>query len=110
MRERKGFVYYAQNEQCWIARTSVTDERGKRRYLKRRAGSKSEAEAKLKHLLRQVDDEGSKVVDYNLMTFGHLADHYEKHYLRPAVYVSGQKVSGLRDVARPKELDRKSVV
>jgi integrase len=104
MRERKGFVYYAQNEQCWIARTSVTDERGKRRYLKRRAGSKSEAEAKLKHLLRQVDDEGSKVVDYNLMTFGHLADHYEKHYLKPAVYVSGQKVSGLRDVARPKEL------
>ncbi len=62
MRERKGFTYYAQNEQCWIARTSVTDDQGRRRYLKRRAKSKSDAEAKLKILLRQIDDEGSKVV------------------------------------------------
>lgn len=103
MRERKGFVYYAQNEDCWIARTSVTDERGQRRYVKRRAKSKSEAETKLKALLRQIDDEGSKVVDNNLLTFNDLVDFYERRYLHEAVYVDGRKISGLRDTARPKE-------
>lgn len=59
---------------------------------------------KLKALLRQIEDEGSKVVDFNLQTFTFLADYYEQHYLKPAEYVSGQKIFGLRDVARPKEL------
>lgn len=104
MRERKGYIFYDSKEGCWIARTSITDEQGKRRFVKRRADSKSEAEQKLKGLLRQIDDEGSKVVDFNLLTFNHLADHYAQHYLRPAEYVNGQKISGLRDVARPKEL------
>ena len=104
MRERKGYVLYDKKTESRIARTSITDENGKRRFVKRRAKSKTEAEAKLKSLLRLIDDEGSKVVDFNLLTFNDLAGHYEKHYLKPAVYVSGQKVSGLRDVARPKEL------
>ncbi|HEY9285898.1 MAG TPA: site-specific integrase [Pyrinomonadaceae bacterium] len=104
MRQRSGYVYYDEKGNCWIARTQVTDEYGKRRNVKRRAKNKTEAEAKLKSLLRQIDDEGSKVVDYNLLTFGHLADFYEKRYLHEAIYVDGQKVSGLRDVARPKEL------
>lgn len=104
MRERKGYVLFDPKQGDWIARTSVTDDSGKRRFVKRRAKSKSEAEAKLKTLLRQIDDEGSKVVDFALLTFNHLADFYEKQYLHEAVYVNGQKVSGLRDVARPKEL------
>lgn len=104
MRERKGYILYDKKENCWIARTSVTDENSKRRFVKRRAKSKTEAEAKLKSLLRQIDDEGSKVVDFNLLTFNYLADFYEKRYLHEAVYVGGQKVSGLRDVARPKQL------
>jgi integrase len=104
MRQRSGYVFFDEKEKCWIARTQVTDENGKRRNVKRRAKSKAEAEQKLKGLLRQIDDEGSKVVDYNLLTFNDLADHYEKHYLKVAVYVDGQKVSGLRDVSRPKEL------
>jgi integrase len=104
MRERKGYVLYDPKQKDWIARTSVTDDNGKRRFIKRRAKSKTEAEAKLKILLRQIDDEGSKVVDFNLLTFNYLADFYEKQYLHDAVYIGGQKVSGLRDVARPKQL------
>lgn len=104
MRQRSGYIFYDEKEGCWIARTQVTDENGKRRNVKRRAKSKTEAETKLKTLLRQIDDEGSRVVDFNLLTFNHLADFYEKRYLHKAVYVNGQKVSGLRDVARPKEL------
>jgi integrase len=37
------------------------------------------------------------------MTFNHLSDYYELHYLKPAEYVNGQKIFGLRDIARPKE-------
>lgn len=106
MRERKGYVLYDKKTGAWIARTSVTDDNGKRRFVKRRAKSKTDAEAKLKTLLRLIEDEGSKVVDFNLLTFNDLADHYEKHYLKPAVYVGGQKVSGLRDISRPKALMR----
>ncbi|MDT7688233.1 MAG: hypothetical protein QOE46_992 [Acidobacteriota bacterium] len=104
MRQRSGYVFYDEKAGCWIARTQVTDETGKRRNVKRRARSKSEAETKLKTLLRQIDDEGSKVVDINQLAFNDLADHYEKHYLKPAEYVNGQKVSGLRAVERPKRV------
>jgi integrase len=100
----KGYVYFEKRENCWYARVTLTDEKGKRRNLKKKATDKADAEEKLRVLVRQVEDEGSKVVDYNQMTFNDLADYYEKHYLKPAVYVSGQKVSGLRDVSRPKEL------
>jgi integrase len=103
MRDRKGYIFYDEKAGCWIARTSLTDENGKRRFLKKRANSKSEAEGKLKSLLRVIDDEGSKVVDFNLLTFNDLARFYEQRYLHEAVYVNGHKVSGLRDAARPKE-------
>ncbi len=103
MRQRNGYVFFDEKENCWIARTQVTDEYGRRRNVKRRAKSKTEAEAKLKTLLRQIDDEGSKVVDYAQLTFNDLADYYEKRYLHDAVYVDGHKISGLRDVERPKE-------
>jgi integrase len=100
----KGYVYFEKREKCWYARVTLADEKGKRRNLKKKARDKADAEEKLRVIIRQVEDEGSKVVDYNQMTFNDLADYYEKHYLKPAVYVSGQKVSGLRDVSRPKEL------
>jgi hypothetical protein len=100
----KGYVYFEKRENCWYARVTLTDEKGKRRNLKKKARDKADAEEKLRVLVRQIEDEGSKVVDYNQMSFNDLAAYYEKHYLKPAVYVSGQKVSGLRDVSRPKEL------
>ncbi len=102
--KQTGYVYYEKRENCWYARVTISDTDGKRRNVKKRATTKPEAETKLKALLRQIDDEGSKVVDFNLLTFNHLADYYERHYLKAAEYVNGQKISGLRDVARPKEL------
>jgi hypothetical protein len=38
------------------------------------------------------------------MTFSDLADFYEQRYLHEAVYVDGRKISGLRDVDRPRKL------
>jgi integrase len=103
--KRKGYVYYEKRERCWYARFTFSEVGGQRRNVKKKASSKKEAQTKLKTLLRQVEDEGSKAaVDFNLLTFNHLADYYGQHYLKSAEYVNGQKISGLRDVARPKEL------
>ena len=97
MRHRSGYVYFDKKEECWIARTTITDESGKRRNVKRRAENKSAAREKLKVLLREIDDEGTKVIDVARLTFNDLADFYEKNYLKPAEFVNGRKVSGLRD-------------
>lgn len=97
MRHRSGYVYYDEKEACWIARTTVTDESGKRRNVKRRAENKSAAREKLKVLLREIDDEGARVIDVARLTFNDLADFYEKNYLKPAEFVDGRKVAGLRD-------------
>lgn len=102
-KDRSGYIY--QNEQgSWYARTTITDASGKRRNIKRRAKDKADAREILKTLLRQLDDEGSKGVDFSQLTFNDLADFYEEKYLHEARYINGQKISGLRDVARPKEL------
>lgn len=104
MRKRTGYVFHDAKEACWIARTSLTDETGRRRNIKRRAKNKRDAEQKLATLLRQIDEDGAKVADQK--TFNSLADYYEEHYLKKAEYISGHKVSGLRDVARPKDFLR----
>ena len=47
--------------------------------------------------MRGIDDEGSQVIDTARITFSTLADHYQLHYLKPAEFVDGRKVDGLRD-------------
>lgn len=101
--KRKGYVYHDKRENCWYARVTVTDGGGKRRNLKKRAKDKAEANEILKTLSRQLEDEGSKIADFSKLTFNDLADFYARQYLKEAVYVDGRKVSGLRDVARPRE-------
>jgi integrase len=100
MSERRGYTYYDKTEKCWYARTTITAENGARRNIKKRAKSKSEAREVLKALLRKLDDEGSRVVVYERLTFNDLADFYERHYCKPAEYADGKKVAGLRDVYR----------
>jgi integrase len=101
---RNGYVYHDKTENCWYARVTVIDGNGKRRNLKKRAKDKAEAKEILKTLTRQLEDEGSKIADFSKLTFNDLADFYARQYLKEAVYVDGRKVSGLRDVARPREL------
>jgi integrase len=97
--DRSGYIF--QNKQgAWYARTTITDSSGKRRNIKRRAKDKKDAKAILKRILNQLDEEGSKFADTASLTFNDLADFYSVHYCKPAEYVDGKKVSGLRDVQR----------
>ena len=97
MRERNGYVYYDNSRKCWYARTTATDENGKRRNVKRKAKTKTEANKLLKTIIRQIDDEGVKVIDFASLTFNDLADFYLKNYAKPAEYGDGKKIAGLRD-------------
>lgn len=96
---RSGYVF--QNSKgAWYARTTITDANGNRRNVKRRAKDKQDAKNLLKALLKEIDAEGVKAVDLSKLTFNDLADFYSANYCKPAEYVDGKKVSGLRDVYR----------
>ncbi|MGA9998415.1 MAG: phage integrase SAM-like domain-containing protein, partial [Pyrinomonadaceae bacterium] len=98
-KDRSGYIF--QNKQgAWYARTTITDETGKRRNIKRRAKDKQDAKKILKSILQEVEDEGSKVADSSKMIFSDLADFYALHFCKPAEYVDGKKIAGLRDVQR----------
>lgn len=100
MKDRRGYIYFDKNEKCWYARTTITDESGARRNIKKRGKHKSEAREILKSLIRKLDDEGSKALDLSKITFNDLANFYSVHFCKPAEYVDGKRVAGLRDVHR----------
>jgi integrase len=102
MKDRRGYIYFDKNEKCWYARTTVTDENGARRNVKKRAKNKLEAREILKGILRKLDEEGSKAVDLSKLTFNDLADFYSVHFCKPAEYADGKRIAGLRDVHRAK--------
>jgi integrase len=96
---RSGYVF--QNKKgAWYARTTITDNNGNRRNIKRRAKDKQDAKRILKSILKELDTEGVNAVDLSKLTFNELADFYSTNYCKPAEYVDGEKVSGLRDVFR----------
>jgi hypothetical protein len=80
---RKGYVGQDINGR-YFARTTITDEKGKRRNIIRLAKDKTEARLILKAILRQLDEGGSRAVDVARLTFNDLADFYEQHYLMRA--------------------------
>jgi integrase len=100
MKERKGYVFESNGK--WFARITLTDNTGKRRNIKHTAQSKSDAKDLLKRIIRQLDDEGAKIIDSWTMTFNDLADYYEANYAKSAVFVNNQKVEGLRALERVK--------
>jgi hypothetical protein len=96
MKERKGYVFELNGK--FYARVTLTDQSGKRRNIKRKAETRTAARELLKQILRQLEDEGEKVIKAWQMTFNDLADHYDKHYAIPAKIVGDRKIEGLRDL------------
>src|SRR5690349_195589 len=94
-KEKKGYVFRDKYNR-WFARTSYRDETGKYHNVKKAARSHSHAKEVLKALLRELDDHGGQSIESARMTFGELADYYEKTYLIEAQYVGDRKVAGLR--------------
>lgn len=100
-KDRSGYVFQ-DTAGAWYARTTITDATGKRRNIKRRAKSKREAKEILRAILSSLETDGSDAIALSRRTFDELADFYSAHYCKPAEYLDGKKIAGLRDVDRSK--------
>ncbi len=84
----------------WWARVTYTDPvTGKRHDRQRRAENKVDAGDLVHELLAEVDATGGRSLAKEHMTFFDLATYFEKQYLKPAEYVDGRKVAGVRSLS-----------
>lgn len=86
---KRGFIY---------ARVRFKDETGKKREIWRKAENRTHARKLCSQLLREVEEGSVVALDSENMTFTQLASHFETNYLKPAEYVNGRKVSGVRSL------------
>ncbi len=80
----------------WVARIIYTDADGIRREHTREETTKTKAREARDEMKAQYERSGGRELDARRMKFSDLADHYEKHYLKPPVYHEGRKLDGLR--------------
>jgi len=105
MRARAGSVVKRKGrgdgeKSTWWARVTYTDPvTGKRHDRQRRAESKIHAKELVHTLLAEVDSTGGQSLAREHMTFLDLATYFEKQYLKPAEYVDGRKVAGVRSLS-----------
>lgn len=102
MRERTGQIFENTRTGKWVVRVGYINSNGKRSAKQQTVDSKSEARLILKALLAKVDNGGREAIDADKLTFNDLADYYEKHYAKPARFVDGRKVEGMRNLGRVK--------
>ncbi len=95
-RERKGTI--TERNGKLYARVQFTDEAGQRRDLWRKADNRTHARQLIRELLKEIESSTAAVLDAAQMTFDELADYFEQHYLKPAIYVDGRKVAGVRSL------------
>jgi integrase len=95
-RERKGTL--TKRDGKLYARVQFTDETGKRRDIWRKADNRTHARQLIRELLNEIENGGATALDAAHMTFGELADRFVQECLKPAVYVQGRKVEGVRSV------------
>jgi integrase len=105
-RERSGSFFKREKklpngkrEITWWARVTYTDPvTGKRSDRQRRAENRAHAKELMQELVSEYDATGGRALEHARKTFVELAVHYEGRYLKPAEYVDGRKVGGLRSL------------
>lgn len=85
------------------ARVRYHDENGRRKERRKLARNRTDAAKKIKLMLRELDDRGSRALDAS-MTFAKWASHFEKTYLVEPEYRGDSKVTGLRSWKKVKSL------
>ncbi len=87
----------------WWARVTyvdvVTDQRRDRQ---RRAENRAHAKELMQALVAEYDATGGRSLQHERQTFAELAARYEARYLKPAEYVEGRKVAGVRSLTPAK--------
>lgn len=91
--ERDGKIY---------ARVRYIGADGKTHAKWRKAKNRTDADKKIKELLRALDDRGEQGIEGDGITFEQLANKYEKRRLIPVRLKDGRKKRGLKSLATPK--------
>jgi hypothetical protein len=94
-RDRKGSI--VERDKRVYARVQFIGTDGKKRDVWRKADNRKHAREIIKKLINEIDEHGEKPIDATRMTFADLCDYYSQRYCKPAEYVDGKKVDGLRD-------------
>jgi integrase len=81
-RDRSGMVF-EREKGVWYARVTFTDKDGKRRYIKRRAESKTHGKELVRQLLRDLDDSGDVVVDGHTVSLNKYFDRWLEAAAKP---------------------------
>lgn len=95
-RPRTGSIKFDDDRKLYVVRMTYHDESGKRHDIRRTAETWTEADRLKKKIERDFDDDGSKSIDGDRLTFKKLAELYEETRLTEPVYREGIKVDGLR--------------
>lgn len=100
--ERRTAGNKTRQETVFYARVRYTDNEGRKREKKRRAGSYNDAVIKRRELQLEIEKELAEELEKKekSKTLFELLDYYEKKYVKEAQYVDGNKVSGQRDPIR----------
>lgn len=93
-RERKGYVQERKDGSIWARVTYVGDD-GKRRELRRRAETRTQARELIRQLLRDIEETGPQSLEGDRLRFRDLAHIYEETKLIPPQYHGGRKIAGL---------------
>jgi integrase len=97
MRRRSGSILKRRGG--WWARVTYTHAvTGKRKDIHRRARTRAEAIDLRDQLVREIDETDGRSLDHERKTMKDLAAYYRLHYAKPAEYVDGRKVAGLRSL------------
>ena len=84
---------------AWWARITWLDPvTGRRREQRRKADSAAEAKELVESLKAELVATDGSSAEHHRDTFSDLAGYFAEHYLTPAEYVDGRKVSGLRSL------------
>jgi integrase len=100
MKARTGYTFKDKKTGFWYARVTFTDANGKRRDVKQRADSKTNANTLLKKIINTLDTGGQAAIEADKLTVSQLCDYYEQHYAIEPQYTNGRKVAGLRSVVQ----------
>ncbi|MBV9068488.1 MAG: site-specific integrase [Acidobacteria bacterium] len=71
---------------------------GKRKDIQRRARTRADAIDLRDQLVREIDETDGRSLDHERKTMKELIAYYRDHYAKPAEYVDGKKVAGLRSL------------
>lgn len=85
-------------KKVYVSRQVYLDAMGKKREKTKEFLRKKEADDHAWEQKRAFERSGGREIEAAKMSFNDLADHYEKHYAKPAEYAGDQKISGLRSL------------